>query len=349
MSPAPGVGGVDVPPTEEPLRVGVLGTGAIAQVVHLPILTEREDVEVVAVSDAETHKARAIAERFGIARNLGDGELLSDDDVQAVLVCTPNHLHEEQTLAALEAGKDVLVERPVALTSRGAARVVDAARETGRTVVVGMSHRWRPDVAALRAFVAGAELGRLYSIRGAWLNRRLPLARSSWRHRAPEAGGGALMDIGVQTLDLMLWLADYPELVRVKAVTHTGELEVEDAANLLVEAEGGLVLTAEVSWCHFSDDDRHRIRVMGTEGSGSLPPLSVHKQLGGRPLDVTPRQPRPRGGEDLYTNAYRREIDHFVRTVQGRGDASLPTEQVALMSLVEACYRSAEEGREVDL
>ena len=109
------------------------------------------------------------------------------------------------------------------------------------------------------------------------------------------------------------------------------------------------MLSAEVSWDYFSDQDRHHIRVMGTEGTGSLPPLAVYKQLGGRPMDVTPRQPRPRGGENPYTNAYRREIDHFIRTVAGTGDATPPTEQAALMALIEAAYRSAREGHEVEL
>ncbi|HZD06194.1 MAG TPA: Gfo/Idh/MocA family oxidoreductase, partial [Longimicrobiales bacterium] len=88
---------------------------------------------------------------------------------------------------------------------------------------------------------------------------------------------------------------------------------------------------------------------MGTEGSGSLPPLEIFKQLGGRPLEVTPRQPLPRGGENPYMNAYRREIDHFVRTIQGEAVAQPPREQAALMALVQAAYLSAEEGREVDL
>lgn len=335
-------------PGRGPVRVGLVGTGAIAQIVHLPILTERQDVTVVAVTDHEMHKARAIADRFGVARVLEFDELLDDDEIEAVVICTPNHLHEEQAVAALEAGNHVLVERPVALTAEGAARVTKVAEDAGLKIVVGMTHRWRPDVVALQSFVAGSELGQVYAVRGSWLNRRLPLSRTTWRHDADQ-GGGALMDLGVQALDLMLWVVGHPRVVRVKAVLHSLELGVEDAANVMAETEDGAVLSAEVSWGYFSGDDRHHIRVMGTEGTGSLPPLQIHKQLGGRPLDVTPRQPRPRGGENPYTNAYRREIDHFIRAVAGTGDAEYPTEQEALMRLVRAAYRSGREGREVDL
>lgn len=331
------------------VRVGVLGTGAISQIVHLPILSERDDVELVALADPDVHKARALGERFGVERIVGDEELIADDEIEAIFVCTPNHLHERQALAALDAGKDVLVERPIALTAEGARRVAERARERERTAVVGMSHRWRPDVSALRAFVAGGELGEPYAMRGSWLNRRLPFARRSWRQRPEEAGGGALMDLGVQALDLLFWIVDYPEAATVRAIVHTHDLEVEDAATLLITTRSGMSVSVEVSWGYFASDDRHHVRVMGLEGTGSLPPLALHRQVGGRPMDVTPRQPTPRGGENPYTNAYRREIDHFIRTVSGPVSAEAPTEQEALMAIIEAAYRSAREGREVEL
>lgn len=157
------------------------------------------------------------------------------------------------------------------------------------------------------------------------------------------------MDLGVQALDLCLWLVEYPRFTRVVASRHMSDYPVEDAATLMAVTEGGIALTLEVSWTLFAAEDRHFARVMGLEGSGSLPPLEVYKQLGGRPLDVTPRQPRPRGGENPYTNAYRRELDHFVRTVAGEAEAPPPEEQIELMAMIEAAYRSAEEGREVEL
>lgn len=334
----------------DPIRVAVVGTGAISQVVHLPILSEREDVDVLVVSDRDRPKAEAIALRFDVPRVLDDDdEVFADPDVEAVVICTPNHLHEEQTVAALESGKHVLVERPLAFTADGVRRIMAAARKAGKAVIVGMSHRFRPDVTALRSFVAGGELGPIYAVRGSWLNRKVPLTRSTWRQRPEEAGGGALMDLGVQALDLCLWLVEYPSFDRVVASCHRSDYPVEDAATVMATTEEGLALTLEVSWNLFASEDRHFARVMGLEGSGSLPPLEVYKQLGGRPLEVTPRQPRPRGGENPYTNAYRRELDHFVRTVAGEAEAPLPGEQAELMALIEAAYRSADEGREVEL
>ena len=332
----------------EAFRVGVVGTGAVSQLVHLPLLTSRADVEVLAVSDRDEAKARAIAGRFGVSRVLSDEALLTDGDVEAVFICTPNHLHEEQAVAALEAGLHVLVERPMALTADGCRRVLAAASAAQRTVVVGMSHRFRPDVSALRAFVGGGELGRPYAARVAWMNRRVNVRRTTWRQRPEEAGGGAFMDLGVQSLDLGLWLLGLPRVQRLAAVMTRDEFEVEDAATVLMETDNGVALTVEVSWSYNAPEDRHFARVLGTDGIGSLPPLEVYKQLGGRPMEVTPRQ-EPLSGANPYMSAYRREIDQFVRTARGVGTVPAPDDQVHLMEVVEAAYRSARERREVEL
>ena len=331
------------------IRVGVIGMGAISQVVHVPILAEREDVDLLAVADVDEHKAEALSQRFGVPMVMGADALVEHDDLDAVVICTPNSLHEEMAIAALEAGKDVFVERPLATTSAGAARVVEAAERADRVLVVGMPHRFRPGVVALRSFVAGGELGEVYAVRGSWMTRPVPSARPTWRHDREVAGGGALVDLGVPALDLCLWLIGFPAMKRVSCVLTPTDGPVEDAATLMAETSDGVALTLEVSNRLFAGDDRYYARVMGTEGSGWLPPLEVFKQLGGRPLEVTPRQPRPRGGENPYTNAYRRQLDDFVQVLAGRREPEPQDAQVALMALIEAAYRAAATGREVEL
>ena len=332
-----------------PIRLAVVGTGAISQIVHVPILAEREDVELVALADTDSLKAETIARRFGVAEVTDSEQVLTRDDLDGVFLCTPNHTHEEMALQALEAGKHVFVERPVATSAAGAARVIQAARAAGRSLAVGLPHRFRPEVVALRSFVDGGELGALYAVRGSWLTRRVPVIRPTWRQDKAASGGGALIDLGVSALDLCLWIVGYPEVGKISCAIHHGDYDVEDAATLMFESVDGVVFSIEVSNRWFAGEDRYYARVMGVEGAGSLPPLQIYKQLGGRPLDVTPRQPRPRGGENAYTNAYRRQIDQFIRGVSGQLDPELPEEQVALMSLIEAAYASAEAGHEVEL
>ena len=176
-----------------PIRFAVIGTGAISQVVHVPILAERKDVELVALADADAAKADTIAHRFNIAEVIEPKEALTRDDLDAVVLCTPNNTHEEMALEALGAGKHVLVERPIATSAAGAARVIEAAKTAGAYLAVGHPHRFRPEVAALRSFVAGGELGELYAVRGSWLTRQVPLLRTTWRQSKAASGGGAMM------------------------------------------------------------------------------------------------------------------------------------------------------------
>ncbi len=126
------------------------------------------------------------------------------------------------------------------------------------------------------------------------------------------------MDLGVPAIDLCLHMIGYPKVTRVSAVTFRGDYEVEDAAVVMMATDEGSAITVEVSWSFFGSEDRQFFRVMGTEGSGSLPPLQVFKQLGGRPLDVTPRQPVPRAPENPYHATYRRELD-MLRARDGGG------------------------------
>ena len=129
----------------DPIRMGIVGTGAISQVVHVPIFAERHDVDLVALSDADVHKAEALSRRFSVPLVMDTSELIAVDDLDAVVICTPNDVHEQIAIDALEAGKHVFVERPLALSAEGASRVLRAAESSGRVLSVGMPHRFRPN------------------------------------------------------------------------------------------------------------------------------------------------------------------------------------------------------------
>lgn len=336
-------------PNRGPVRLGIAGAGAISQLVHLPILVERRDVDVIALTDSDEMKARTIGDRLGVKEILTNDQLVQDERVEGIVICTPTFHHQGLAVAALEAGKHVLIERPAAMDAEEVRRIQAAAEKAGKEVMVGMAHRYRADVAALRAFIAGGELGTVTAIRGTWLNRKIPKVRTTWRQRPTEAGGGALMDLGTQALDLTLWLLGYPEIARVSASTYGMEFGVETEAHIMAVTRDGATMTLAASWSFLGAEDVHQVRIMGVEGDATLSPLSVHRQVGGRPMDVTPRQPLPRGGEDLFTNSYRRLLDHFVRVVGGRAEAGEFGEQAILMGLIQAAYQSAREGREITL
>jgi predicted dehydrogenase len=333
----------------ENLRVGLLGLGAIAQVVHLPVLHSLEGVTLTGVCDVDRSKAAAIANRFGIPRVYQkDEEVFSDPELDAVVICTPSYLHHTQAIAALEGGKHVLIEKPLAIKADDAQRVLDVAERSGKTLMVAMNNRYRPDIQALKPFARGGELGSLFLVRGAWLNKKLRLVRPTWRHRKETAGGGAMMDLGVQTLDLAMWFLDFPQARSVFAHMHPGEgMEVEDTVAIVVRLDHEAAVSLSLSWSLVAQRDRHYMRLLGTRGSGSIQPLAVFKELEHGMLDVTPSVPP--GRENMYTASYRDELTDFIETAKGIRPYAAPVEQVQLMKIVAAAYQSAAEKREVDL
>jgi predicted dehydrogenase len=335
------------PEPQGPVRIALLGTGSIAQVVHLPILSGLPGVVLQGIADVDRPRAKAIAERLGVPRLYeSDEEAFASAEVDAVVICTPSHLHEEQAIAAMRAGKHVLVEKPLAFDAAAAERVCQVAEETGRCLMVAMNNRYRPDIQALKPFARGGELGELFLMKAGWLNRKIRMPRPTWRHRLETAGGGALMDLGTQVLDLALWTLDYPPVERVVAELHPGEgMEVEDAATLMVWVRNGPVLSVEMTWSLLAERDRHYLQILGTGGAASIAPLSVNKEVEHGLLDVTP-QIAP-GRENLYTASYRQVLSDFVAKVQSGAPVAPPWEQVELMRLIQLAYQSAREGQAV--
>lgn len=328
------------------VRVGMVGVGAIAQLAHLPALAKLKDVEVAALCDNDRPKAAALGERFSVGDVVTDIEdLLELEDVDAVIIATPNHLHEPHVLSALRAGKHVLCERPVALSSRGVERILTAAERSGCKVAVGNNHRFRSDVQQLARFLQGGELGRVDGMRAGAYHFRSPHA--GWRYRRAEAGGGAFLEHGLPLLDLAMWLADFPAPQRVSAVWDRARTTgaVEDSMLLHLECSAGLSLVADVTWSYVGQEERWWFEVLCARGSARLAPLRVVKELNGRPTDVSPTGAAAR--ESAFLQSYRAELAHFVSLVRGDSPYEPPSDQVLVHRVVEAAYRSAEEGKEV--
>ena len=332
--------------TRPPVRVALLGAGSIAQVVHLPILTRMRGVQVVALADRDAHTARTIAQRFHVPTVATHSADVLTDEVDAVVVCTPSNRHEDQVRAALRAGKHVLCEKPLALSPEG---VESLLKEEGapERLMVAMNQRYRPDAIALRQFVAGGELGNVYYLKTGWLNRFRPRGRT-WRERKATAGGGAFMDLGLQMLDLGMWILGYPKPERVSAHMYAPpDSEVEDAAALVLRLEGDRIINLECTWNLKAKRDRQFLHLLGTSGSATLAPLAVFKEMGAGLVQVTPSIPATR--ENLFTASYRNELAQFVEVARGESEPEAPREHLVLMRVVQAAYRSAEERREIEL
>jgi predicted dehydrogenase len=332
------------------IRVGIVGAGAIAQIAHLPVLRKIRGVQVVGICDNDGPKARALAARFEMGAAYDDiEELLALARVDAVVICTPNHLHEAHTISALAAGVHVLVERPLALTSSGAARVLKAAERYKRTLLVAMNNRFRADVQAVQGFLKGGELGQLSTIRCGWQVFRQVQHALGWRSRRAESGGGVMMDLGLPMLDLALWIAGTPAVERVSAYLDRGPggklVDEIGAAHLF--CDGGLSVFCDVSWRHVGEGERTWLDVQGARGSASISPLRVFKELHGVPADVTPTGAA--GRENPFSASYRSEWAYFLAAIRGEVQADPPDDQLQLHKVLEAVYRSADEQRDVKL
>jgi predicted dehydrogenase len=330
------------------VRVGVIGAGAIAQVALLPILHKLRGVCLTAICDNDGAKARMLAQRFGVSDYFTDEEdLLSAGLVDAVIVATPNHMHEPHTLSALHAGVDVMCRQPLALTAAGVGKILDAASKAGRKIVASYPMRFRSDAQALAGFLRGRELGALFGVRAQEYHQRGSAV--GWRLRRAEAGGGAFIEYGFVLVDLALWLADFPAPQRVSAqfVRGSGRSSVEETMVVLLSCAGGFTCTFDVTWSYVGDHDRSEFELLAEDGSARLGPLRVVKYLGGRPRDVTPTGASTR--ESLLMQGHRGELAHFVAVLHGDAPYEPPEDQRIVLRVIEAAYRSAEEGRDIIL
>jgi predicted dehydrogenase len=313
-------------------------------------LRKLKGVQVVALCDSDVAKARALAQRFDIRDSFADiEELLEYGAPDAVAICTPNHLHEPHALAALAAGVHVLVERPLALSLPAVQRILRQAEKRGRSVAVGMNHRYRTDVQIVRSFVQSGELGRIESVRGSWHVFKPSRAQLGWRQRRDESGGGAMLDLGETILDLGLWLAGFPQPLRVSACLYgtEGQRGVEQSGSAFVVCEGGFSIFLDVTWHHIGEGERFGLGIRGSKGTAGINPLHVWKELNGVPTDVAPTGSMSK--ENAFTTSYRAEWAHFLATIRGEAKPFDLGEQVMLHRILDAISRSAAEGKDVAL
>ena len=328
------------------VRIAVVGTGAIAQLTHIPVLSKMRGAKLMALCDNDGAKARALADRFGVPDVFTDfEELLDSDELDAVIIATPNHLHEPHVLSALRKKLHVLCERPLSLTSRGVERCLAAAQKADRTLMVGHNHRFRADVQALDQFIRNGELGQVQSIRAGSL--QLKKNADGWRNRRAESGGGVFLEHGFPLLDLAMWLADGPAPLRVVSSMRRGRAAsaVEDAMQVFLECENGLVLNLDVSWSYVGDEDRWWFEVHASRGSARLAPLRVTKELNGRPVDVSPSGAAAREG--AFQQSYRAQLAHFLAAISGETAADAPTDQVLVHRIMDAIYKAADDAKEI--
>ena len=231
------------------MKIGVVGLGQIACDKTMPAIQASQKAELVALSDIRTDWLDTVGARLGVHRLFAEyGEMLAQPDIDIVYVATPNHLHPSQSIQALEAGKHVLCEKPMALNAEDAARMVDAARLNGLMLAINYMSRFHPVlVEAKRLFDAGT-IGKLLHAR-AYFSWYMPESRlSEWRTDPAESGGGPLMDVGVYPFHAMRALTGM-RVSEVWSVLGYGRgLSISDVATAVGRLEDGTPVAMESSY-----------------------------------------------------------------------------------------------------
>lgn len=346
------------------VRVAVIGLGWPGQR-HVEAYLKQPDVELVAICDANPTLLAQTRMTSGVARALGSvEEVLNLDRLDAVSVCLPNFLHAPVAIAALETGRHVLCEKPLARTVAEGEQIAAAVERSGRVFMMALNNRFRPDMLALKALIEAGGLGEIYYGKSGWLRRIWsPIVRGWFTQRA-LSGGGPLIDLGVHMLDLALWFMGNPTPATVSGVTFApfrervaarigSPIDTEDMATGLVRLTDGRAIAVEASWVGFSEHQDHAsCALFGDRGGATLERYGGHTRLKvftepaeGLPLTATPIAS---DGVETILTSFSNEIRHFIDRVREGGEPSAPVGQgLDVLRILDALYRSAETGREV--
>ena len=355
----------------EKLKVGIIGCGGIANGKHMPALAKIKEVELVAFCDIIEERAVEAAKKYGVegAKVYTDyKELLADESIVTVHVCTPNRSHSFITIDALEAGKHVMCEKPMAKTYAEAKAMYEASVRTGKKLTIGYQSRWRGDSLYLKQCCEDGMFGEIYYARALALRRR---AVPTWGVflNEYEQGGGPLIDIGTHALDLTLWLMDNykPKMVVGTKYKKLGDQKnagnawgdwdpekytVEDSAFGFVVMENGATVSVESSWAlNIADPCEASTLICGVNGGADmLHDLRLNYVRNGR--QVIEKPSFDAGGVAFFEGSSDDPSDLECRAfydavINDKPVRTKPEQAMVVTQILEAIYESAASGKPV--
>ncbi len=247
------------------VKVAVFGCGAIAQRRHIPEYAANPNAELVAFADPVLERAQQMAEQYGGKAYASYEELLKNEKVDAVSVCTPNYLHASMSIAAANAGAHVLVEKPMATTEEEGLQMIEAARKNGVYLMVGHNQRLMPPHVKAKEILDSGKLGKVLTFRTAF-GHPGPEGwsvdgRGSWFFRKEEASMGAMGDLGVHKSDFIRHLLgdEVTEVAAFVGTIHKEGTDVDDNATCLLRMKNGAIGTLVASWTHYKGGDNSTV------------------------------------------------------------------------------------------
>ena len=349
------------------VRVGIIGIGEIGTTKHLTQLVRHTDeVEIAALCDILPERCEKANKDFGLnARIYTDyRDICTDETLDVIHVCTPNPLHKEMSILAMENGKHVYCEKPLALTWADAQEMLETEKRTGKKLASGMQWRYNTAPMEMKRMYEAGEFGEVYYIRSSQLRpRRLP-AYGVYTSKELN-GGGVLMDGGPHSIDLAMWLTNNYDVATVRGVTFDKmknfpdandlgpwdpeHFDVEDTAMAMITMKNGLLIYVETAWCSNMLQEAPGIiaSIAGNKagadmvGPGFEEAVRVTKEVDGKLVTQT------RIPEQKY-NMWEYDMDRWVEAVTTGSEPAVTSRQAAIVTrVIEAIYQSAETGETV--
>ena len=347
----------------EKLNLGIIGTGWPGQQ-HALASRTIADANLYACADVDEARRKAFQSEYRPQKSYGDyHELLQDPHVDAAIICLPNFLHFPASLAALEAGKHVLCEKPPTLNSAEMKVLREEASRRKLIYYFSRQFRFTPAMRAAKNAIEEGRLGKIYYAKAIFVRSRgIPVGIGNWFTEKKRSGGGALIDIGIHALDAVWYLMGTPRPVSISAkvyrnfahLTNVPIFDVEDAAYAFIRFANDAVVQLETSWAgNLTDDIPPRkyfgqelvnSTIYGTKGSVRLKPLTLFEDRHGEIVTV------PLNASEDEPTGFERQLRNFLDAIAGKAEPVNSAEQaVALMEIIDGIYASSELGREVPI
>jgi len=376
LNPNSIAGGEAAIDTSKRVKVGIIGTGWIAHS-HMEAYLEMPDVDIVAGADIIPGKAAAFFKEFGVSARCyaSTEELLANEELDAVSVCTYNRAHAKCSILALNAGVNVLLEKPMCVTVEEAAEIVKAEKKSGKVLSIGFQPRYDPNMRMIKKIVQSGELGEIYYIQtGGGRRRGIPTPFGTSFIQDGTAGLGALADIGCYSLDMVLNAVGYPKPLTVtgyksdffgknkdyfrtegKPESYADLFGVDDFAAGFIRLEGGIILDFRIAWAMHLDTPGDTI-IMGKKGSLRIPSTDCwNGSVGGEmtlyhDLEGLGTQTKVPIIEDNSKGLFYQKIRSFLDACKYNGKAPVPSSQIIYnQAILDGIAKSAALGREIEI
>lgn len=343
------------------IRLGVAGCGRIFSDAHLPAISKFSRAEITALSDPSKDRLEKFGAALGVTRLFENyHDMVGLDDIDAVIVCAPNREHAPASIAALNSGKHVLCEKPIAVCFSEAKAIFAASKKSGKIFMPGLNNRFLSESLFIKEQAEKGDLGEIYFAKAGFIRRRG--CPSGWFTDKSFSGGGPVIDLGVHVLDLAFWFMGYPEKGRVSAEVFnkigeyttddtgtykasfecTAKHDVEDAAVVLIRLPGEKAVTLEVSWALNCKQNESFVKVYGDKAGASLWPPEIYSEIDGRIADIAVKT--------VPGESFVREYEDFFRAIDTGAEPMIKMkEALVLTRFIEAVYESGKKGCEIEI